>query len=317
MFNKNYKKTKHAPVILFSEIKNTLDSIKDINNYLIFRYTKQNKKFKEDEAIIMAAMKNKFNLIEQEKIKFFDVYTLENKISGAEQSDEKLFNEELTRSIAKGISNRMIYVDENIGARPSGLEALKYGKNKVRTYSTGFIENIDRLFNSGLLVMQYARGRPELTDAEYAIIRQYIANGGRILLLCPAWVWTHYDKKPLDRLPYARIARDFGLQMSSQYVSPPMKTVHPDFKVSNPDEILNGTFSRIEYQRNSFAFPIVEDENGYASVVAATRGNARIIVWGQNNLLSKKNANKKGAQEFVSKALDWLFAESSGDIQAD
>ena len=157
--------------------------------------------------------------------------------------------------------------------------------------------------------MQYAIGRPELTDAEYLIIQQYIVNGGRILLLCPAWVWTHYDKKPLDRLPYARIARDFGLQMSSQYLKPPMKTVHPDFKVSNPDEILNGTFSRIEYQRNSFAFPIVEDENGYASVVAASRGNARIIVWGQNNLLSNKLEAKKGAAEFVTKAVDWLLFE--------
>jgi hypothetical protein len=228
---------------------------------------------------------------------------------GGEQSDDKLFNEELTRSIAKGISNRMIYVDENIGVRPSDLEALKYGKNKVRTYSTGFMDNLSRLFNSGLLVMQYATGRPELTDAEYAIIRQYIVNGGRILLLCPAWVWTHYDKKPIDRLPYARIARDFGLQMSSQYVKPPMKTVHPDFKVSNPDEILNGTFSRIEYQRNSFSFPIVEDEYGFASVVAATRGKARIIVWGQNNLLSNRLEAKKGAAEFVTKAVDWLLSE--------
>ena len=226
-----------------------------------------------------------------------------------EQSDDKLFSEELTRSIAKGISNRMIYVDGNIGARPSDLEALKYGKNKVRIYSTGFMDNLDRLFNSGLLVMQYAIGQPELTDAEYSIIRQYIVNGGRILLLCPAWVWTHYDKKPLDRLPYARIARDFGLKMSSQYVKPPMKTVHPDFKVSNPDEILNGTFSRIEYQRNSFSFPIVEDQNGYASVVAATRGNARIIVWGQNNLLSNKLEAKRGAAEFVTKAVDWLLSE--------
>jgi uncharacterized membrane protein len=236
---------------------------------------------------------------------------------GGELSDDKLLSEKLTRSIATGVSNRVIYVDAHIGARPSGLEVLKRGKNKVHKYTTGFMNNRNRLFNSGLLVMQYAINQPEPTEAEYEVLRQYIANGGRILLLCPAWVWTHYDKKPLDRLPYARIARNFGLLVETQYVKPPMKIVHPDFKVSNPEEILNGTFSRTEYQRDSTAVPIVEDKNGNASVVAATRGNARIIVWGQNNLLSKKLEANSGAGEFVAKAVDWLLAGSVEGIQAD
>jgi len=249
-----------------------------------------------------------------------DIEFLEKDIMDAENDETRgddVLSEELARSIATGVSNRVIYVDTRIGVKPSGLELLRHSKNNVHTYTKGFMDNRNLLFNSGLLVMQYAIGRPEPTETEYEVLRQFIANGGRILLLCPAWVWTSYDKKTIDQLPYARIAKNFGLQLEARYVKPPMKIVHPDFKVSRPEEVLYGTFSPIDYQRNGFSFPIVEDKNGNASVVAATRGSARIIVWGQNNLLSKKNANKKGAQEFVAKALDWLLAESSEDIQAD
>ena len=249
-----------------------------------------------------------------------DMEFLEKDIMDAENGETRgddVLSVELARSIATGVSNRVIYVDSRIGVKPSGLQLLSHGKNNVHTYTKGVADNRNLLFNSGLLVMQYAINQPEPTETEYKVLRQFIVNGGRILLLCPAWVWTSYDKKTIDQLPYARIAKNFGLQLEARYVKPPMKIVHPDFKISRPEEVLYGTFSPIDYQRNGFSFPIVEDKNGNASVVAATRGSARIIVWGQNNLLSKKNANKKGAQEFVSKALDWLFAESSGDIQAD
>ena len=63
-------------------------------------------------------------------------------------------------------------------------------------------------------------------------------NGGRLFLPCPAWVWKHYDKKPIDDLPYARIAKHFGLIMDTQYVKPPLKFVHPNFSVDYPDDIL-------------------------------------------------------------------------------
>ncbi|MDX2434010.1 MAG: DUF2079 domain-containing protein, partial [Desulfobacterales bacterium] len=168
--------------------------------------------------------------------------------SSGELSDTKLLNEDITRSIATGVSNRVIYVDTRIGVKPSGLELLRHSKNNVHTYTKGFMDNRNLLFNSGLLVMQYAIGRPEPTETEYEVLRQFIANGGRILLLCPAWVWTSYDKKTIDQLPYARIAKNFGLQLEARYVKPPMKIVHPDFKVSRPEEVLYGTFSPTEYQ---------------------------------------------------------------------
>ncbi len=76
--------------------------------------------------------------------------------SGGELTDDKLLSEDLTLSIATGVSNHIIYVDAHIGAMPSGLAVLKRGKNKVRIYTSGFMENRNHLFNSGLLVMQYA-----------------------------------------------------------------------------------------------------------------------------------------------------------------
>ncbi|MDA0232657.1 MAG: hypothetical protein O3C69_04145, partial [Chloroflexi bacterium] len=189
--------------------------------------------------------------------------------------------------------------------------------NTVHPYELGFMSNRDRLLSSGLLVMLYATHRTEPTDAEYQLLRQYIANGGRVLLLCPAWVWKSYDKKPLDRLPYARIAECFGLKMIFDSAKGTLSIVHPEYKVQGSEGLLEGTFSITDYRRDGTAFPIAEDSAGNAVCVAAIREDARIIVWGQNNLLSRKLEAKRAAADFLGKAIDWLFAGRPGDGRRD
>jgi hypothetical protein len=166
-----------------------------------------------------------------------------------------------------------------------------------------------------LLVMQYAVGRPEPTEAEYEIIRRYVANGGRLLLLCPAWVWPAYDKKPLERLPYRRIAEQFGLKVETEYAKPPLKTGRPPFKADGVGDILQlqGTYSVIGYPPKSGATPILVGSDGKAAAVAAELGKARIIVWGQDNLLSAEAAGRPGAVAFVGQAVKWLFSETQSD----
>ncbi|TFG50901.1 MAG: hypothetical protein E4H37_08685 [Gemmatimonadales bacterium] len=226
--------------------------------------------------------------------------------------DVQLASELLARSITAGVTGRVIYVDGCYGVTPSGLDILNRNGNKVNLYRQGFQFNRDRLFQSGLLIMQYAVGRPEPTEAEYEIIRRYVANGGRLLLMCPAWVWPAYDKKPLHQLPYRRIAEQFELEMEAGYVNAPLTIEHADFGVEGADELLRGAFSAIDYQPQSGAFPIVVGNSGNAGSVAAQKGNARIIVWGQNNLLSSEAAGRPGAVEFVGKAVNWLLAPPVG-----
>jgi len=221
--------------------------------------------------------------------------------------DEQLVSAEIAASIAAGVSNRIIYVDGYCGVIPRGLALLKRGKNEVRTNTLGFMSNRDRLFSSGLLVMQFAVGRPELTDAEHEVIRQYIANGGRILLFCPAWVWQHYDKKPVSDLPYARIAKQFRINMESAYVDPPLRLPHPFFRVAKPEAVLQGTFSLVDFPPGSGVAPIVVGANGSPAAVTASKEEARIIVWGQNNLLSGKVTSPEMVGEFVGKLVDWLL----------
>lgn len=242
-----------------------------------------------------------------------------NDLSDASRKDEtRLVSAELARSIAVGVSKRAIYVDGYCGVIPSGVDLFfREHSSKVSSYRQGFTQNREHLFNSGLLVMQYGIGRPEPTEREYDIIRRYVTNGGRVLLLCPAWVWSSYDKKPLEQLPYLRIAREFGLELESGYVKAPMKIVTGAFSVDGADDILQGTFSVVGYRAQAQVIPIVVGNDGKAAAVAARKGAARIIVWGQNNLLSVQGAPSSARREFLRKAMEWLLAEAERGEGAD
>lgn len=67
------------------------------------------------------------------------------------------------------------------------------------------------------------------------------------------------------------------------------------------------------YPPGSEATPILVGSDGKAAAVAAELGKARIIVWGQDNLLSAEAAGRPGAVEFVGEALQWLFSEPQRD----
>jgi hypothetical protein len=219
----------------------------------------------------------------------------------------------LARSIAKAVSNRVIYVDGSCGVLPPAIGILSRGSNKVRSYRLGFDRNQKELFNSGLLVMQYGVGRPEPTPDEYEILLRYVANGGRLLLLCPTWVWMSYDKKPLEDLPYRKLAAAFGLDLRAGYVTPPITIEAPGFRVDGADGILQGTFSAIAYPQGSGAFPIAVGRDGNAAGVAATKGAARIVVWGQSNLLSDEVASSPGGKQFLEKVVGWLLSQEESE----
>lgn len=238
----------------------------------------------------------------------------------------ELADSEIARSIAGGVSNRVVYVDGYHAVVPADLAESRgssdglLGKLGLRHTSVfaaagakatavanqGFVESRDELFRSGLLVMQYGMHQREPDAAEYAVVRRYIANGGRVLLLCPAWVWEAYDKKPLCDLPYDVIGREFGLSMDTAYVKRPLKAAHPKWGFGGFEGRIEGTFSAIICTSTN-ATPILVGSDGKAAAVAATKGNARIVLWAQDNLLGAKTTANPNARKGIVQMLNWLL----------
>jgi hypothetical protein len=211
---------------------------------------------------------------------------------------------QIEKAIQAGIKNRLVYIDSFHGEDPADFSVFAEIGVKVHISYGDLVNNKDKLFQCGLLLMRYAMQKKEMSDAEYAIIRQYIANGGRVLLLCPAWVWVAYEKKGVEHLPYYRIAENFDLHMTAEYVNPPLRIVNPRFKVEGLGKEISGTFSNIIYKE---ADPILVGSDGKTAAVAAKKGNARIIVWAQNNLLSREFSLKPEGRQFIKRIFDWLL----------
>jgi len=214
---------------------------------------------------------------------------------------------DIARSIAAGVSNRAVYVNGFHAVPPDDLSVFEEAGAKPTVYRyQGFEYNRDALFNSGLMVMMYQRSRRSPSEAEYGIIRQYINNGGRLLLACPAWVWETYEKKPITDLPYDIIVREFGLVMDSSYVKPPLRNVHPKFDFGDFLNKKHGTYSAIGHVSEN-AVPILVGGDGQTAAVAATKGEARVILWAQDNLLKKQTVSDPAARKAIIQMINWLL----------
>lgn len=213
----------------------------------------------------------------------------------------------IARSIAAGVSNRLVYVDSYHGSSPASLLALKDVGVNAFVFTGNLVTGRNDLFRTGVMVMVYEQHKPEPTEEEYDIIRTYIANGGRLMLLCPAWVWVVYEKKPLDRLPYNRIAAEFGVTMENQQAAAPLKFVHSAFAVEGVEAQLGGTFASILYRRD--AYPILVGGNGKVGALAAKKGDSRMILWAHDNLLHDQVMQTPGGKALIKRAFDALLNE--------
>jgi len=217
--------------------------------------------------------------------------------------DQQLQSPEIRESIASGVREKIIYIDGYHGAEPANLSLFKeLGLQACVSYND-LSANKNKLFRSGLLLMNYAMGRKEFSGEEMRIVRQYIVNGGRVILFCPAWVWVAYEKKPLDRLPYQFIAQSYGLLLTADYVAPPLRAVDPVFPLGRSE--WSGTFSNIIYTGQ--ARPILAGSDGRTAAVAAEKGGSKIIVWAQNNLLNSDFSSRPAGKLFLERIFGWLF----------
>lgn len=213
-------------------------------------------------------------------------------------------DQSIRASIKAGIRGRRIYIDGFHGNNLEDLIAIRKMGLKPYISCSDYVREKGKLFHCGLLLINWGIGKKEMTNAEAEVIKQYIANGGRILLLCPAWVYVAYEKKGLERLSYNQIAGNFALILTADYVTAPFKVVNPKFNVPGIEKEMQGVFSGILFDK---AEPILVGSGARAAAVAAKRGGAKIVVWAQDNLLKKTFLENPKGREFARRIFNWLL----------
>jgi len=172
---------------------------------------------------------------------------------------------------------------------------------------SGFQSNKEKLFQSGILMMSYRIGGGELSKEEIETIKQYIASGGSLFLLCPVWVWKAYDHKPLELNPYHQIGKLYNLLLVDEFPKGKPNLIRNvitgDLNIESQGW---GDFSRI-ISLNKKSISIIEDKDKKSFSTGAVIGKSKLILIGHNFLAGsgwyKKDANLK---MFTVKLLDWL-----------
>jgi len=193
-------------------------------------------------------------------------------------------DKQITQSIVHGVESRFIYLDDYYSDAPADLNIFSKAKAKVITGYDSFTENKAKLFRCGLLVMRYGMRKKQLSASDFAVVKKFIDNGGRVLLACPAWVYESYEKKKIKDLSFYKIAKEFGLILTSEYATAP--------------DNMEGVFSSIKIENGT---PVLQGKDGKIVAAKSEKGKGKIFLWGQNNLF------QLGLGDIVLKALNWLW----------
>lgn len=211
-------------------------------------------------------------------------------------------------SVSSGIKTRRVYVDGFHGAPPSELKVLMARVGNVDLGKTDLVTNSELLMNAGLYVLRYGNGKPGMSQEELMLIERFVAAGGRVLLLCPAWVPLAYEKQNLSELSFNRIAQGFGIFFSAEMASAPLSVaagINREGKKSLPIE--GASFSRVIGRRSALA--IATDAAGHNIAIGQVRGKSRAVLWGHDNLFEPSVTNTVEGREVQGQILNWLFDE--------
>lgn len=212
-----------------------------------------------------------------------------------------------TRAIRANDSHT-VFIDVFHGGAITNESVFKAQGLRVVSLAGDLIANRHTLLSSSILVVRYDMGLSEFDERELALIDQFTQAGGRILLLCPAWVAASYENKRLDTFGFNRIAGKFGILISDEYVGPPF-TISKGFGEQDQAVSFTGSpaFSRLVTR--VAVKTVMADASGQAVIAAAELPNgARIVVAGHNNLFEDfMLADPHGAQ-LARQIIAWLAA---------
>ena len=215
-------------------------------------------------------------------------------------------NTQDARSVDAGVKARRAYMDGFHGTPPLELRAFMTNAGNVDVGNADLVANSELLMNSGLYVLRYGMGKPGLNQEELALMERFIDAGGRVLLLCPAWVPISYEKQELSRLSFNQIARAFGLLFSPEMAMAPLSVtgvIGRDGRKRLPME--GAAFSKIIGRRT--ALDIATDAAGSSVAIGQVRGKARAVLWGHDNLFEPAVSSTSEGRELQGQILNWLF----------
>jgi hypothetical protein len=212
------------------------------------------------------------------------------------------------KSVGAGVKARRAYVDAFHGAAPSNLGALMASSSSVDLGKGDLVANSELLMRSGLYVLRYGMGKPAMSQEEFKLIDRFVSAGGRVLLLCPAWVPLSYEKQNLGGLSFNLIARGFDLLFSAESATAPLSVtgaLNRSGKKVLPME--GAAFSKLIGRRS--AIDLATDAAGSSIAIGQVRGKARAVLWGHDNLFEPAVSSSSEGRELQGQILDWLFAE--------
>ncbi len=211
------------------------------------------------------------------------------------------------KGVGAGVKARRTYVDGFHGAPPSDLKVLTTKAGNVDIGNTDLVANSEVLMRSGLYLLRYGMGKPGLSQEELKLMERFVNAGGRVLLLCPAWVPLSYENLHLSELSFNRIARSFDLVFSSELAAAPLSVTGAISRAGNKSLPIEGAaFSRVIGRRT--ALDIVTDAAGSNIAIGQVRGKARAVLWGHDNLFEPAVSSSSEGRELQGEILDWLFA---------
>jgi uncharacterized membrane protein len=75
----------------------------------------------------------------------------------------------------------------------------------------------------------YTEGKQRFTLSEMELVKEYIKQGGGVLLIGLGWVWVTYGEEEIENYPLNFISKDFGIWFSDDNVWDTANKASPTF----------------------------------------------------------------------------------------
>ena len=194
---------------------------------------------------------------------------------------------------------------------------------------------LEELSNYDILVISH----PTLkyTSSEVRAIKEFVGEGGSLLLMGNGWAWADYNNKPMKDFPFNKIAKEFGVTVNDDIIGDPTNyhtpgdegnTIFTNFAVHPVTEDLTKVYGGLcsSLSITGDAVPIVMgDEDSYSGyhpgpykagdyppVVAALEYvKGRVIFIGKDGFITNEDLDKYDNLKLGMNIFTWLAGDMS------
>jgi uncharacterized membrane protein len=99
------------------------------------------------------------------------------------------------------------------------IDGVTFTKSSTNEFSLNNLTPYDILiinFSGYEISPQHRAAVQDFTPNEILAIQNYIKQGGGVFFISTSWVWTTYDKRPIEEFPLNLITSNYGITFSSE-----------------------------------------------------------------------------------------------------